>query len=378
MAIATYTGSIPSSIKRNKTWTIYSDSKTATVSAASNPSQPTTKIKYNNGYYYFGTSSGYIYTSTDAKTWNITTQVVTAQVNDIAYNGTIWVVISDNANELRTSTDLVTWTTRTSQISGTGSLRGVEWIPAFNRFICIGAPNASTWVGTSSSTDGVTWTAGTANGQTVAWACFQIAYDGSGTVVVNTNVATTANGLFTTNGTTWTNTNMANGVSAGGSSLWYAPSVGRFCYGSSYSQTPANLATAWATTTYSGYTGPNTINRLSGNNEGPYSQGRVFLYNAIDNVYYNITSSYNSTGGAWPPTMYTFDGNPVLTSFTTGTSNTYAFPLLHSEYIPISQTNATNPITYTQVTMGYGNGIWVVALYQNSTGGAPVIFSTAT
>lgn len=377
MAIATYTGSIPSTIKKNKTWTLYSTSKPMAVSGSTTIGNPSTPIYYNNGYYYFGTNSGFIYTSADAKTWNVTAQVVTAQVNDIAYNGTIWVVISDNANEMKSSTDLVTWTSRTSAISGTSNLQAVKWIPAFNRFVCIGNPNAASWIGTSSSTDGITWTAGTANGQTVAWQTRQIAYDGTGTVVVNTSVSTTANGLYTTNGTTWTNTNMANGARADGSTLYYiGGSWNRFCYGSSYTQTASNLGTAWHTAPYTSFQGPHRYNQLRNANNGPYQQG-IPIYNSIDNVYY-VVSAYNSAP-YFQPTLWTIDASTsVRTAFTTGTYDRYSLPVLHSETLPVGNVNATSNVGQTDITWGYGNGILVFAVYDTAQDAVCNIYSTAT
>jgi hypothetical protein len=144
-------------------------------------------------------SSNHLLTSTDGVTW--TTRTIAAGVSftnaKIISNGTIWVAITTTTNQFYTSTDGgVTWTSRTTNGPVCGSYFSLAWNGT--RFVCgssIGQPYYST--------DGITWTAGTVNNngtvQMVKWT-------GTKFFAVNVNSSVTYIS-WSTDGITWTQVN---------------------------------------------------------------------------------------------------------------------------------------------------------------------------
>jgi hypothetical protein len=370
MGLTTYAGSLPSTIKKNKTFTLYGSVKTATVTAtvyspSTNYNIGTMRIKYNNGLYYFITTNGFVHYSSDAKTWNVSSRAGTATtMRDVHYNGTIWVAIGSNAsNTLFSSTDLTTWTSRTSNISGTGIMYQIEWIPAFSRFIIVGDGNAAPWNCVSSSTDGITWTSAavvpTAGASSSVWG---MAYDGSGTVVISANNATN-NGYYTTNGTAWTVTNMNNSSASSYIPMWIGGNVNRFVGANGYSQTAAGLATAWSTAPYTDYYAP--MSQHYGLQNSPtYGSASQLIPNTTDNVLYAYQPYNNSSGNAAFPELRTLDmANPVLSQFVTGSYNSYTLPTLHQEPLPTLAQDRQSFMNTNYSALGWGNGIIVYAGY---------------
>jgi hypothetical protein len=376
MAIATYAGSVPSTIKKNKVWTIWSNGKTATTTGVTiSGSYPVSRIRYNNGLYYFITYQGYVYYSTDTKTWNTSSRVAAISGwTDVSYNGTIWVAVGDTSTtKFYSSTDLNTWTSRTSNISGTGSVYQVEWIPAFSRFIAVGNGNATPWNCLSYSSDGITWTSAAVVPATVNSHVYGLAYDGVGTAFVTAN-NTTNNGYYSTNGTTWTATNSNGGGASGFAPTFIGGNVNRFVNGN-YSQTAASIATAWATAPYTDYSlVPYYHYGMS--TSFSYGTRSYFTVNTTDNVMYAFQPWPNNGGSPSLPELKTLDmANPVLYNFSTGAYNSYTLPLLHNEPLPMLAYDRANSMDPTYCTFGYGNGILVFAAYQF---GQLNIYSTAT
>jgi hypothetical protein len=92
-------------------------------------------------------ASGNIRTSTDGITWTTRTSGTTRQLNDIIWTGTQFVVVGATGT-ITTSTDGITWTTRTS--GTTSALTGV----AYNGNIHIALINSTSIL---TSNDGITW-----------------------------------------------------------------------------------------------------------------------------------------------------------------------------------------------------------------------------
>jgi hypothetical protein len=369
MAITAYAGSVPSTLKKNKVWTLWSTFKASTVSAgATQSSYATSKIKYNNGFYYFITNNGYVYYSSDSKSWSTSTRIAAVTGwTDIAYNGTIWVAVGGNSSTMfHSSTDLTTWTLRTSNIHGTGQIYQVDWIPAFSRFIAVGNADTAPWNCISSSTDGTTWTSAAvvpnAGANSTVWG---FAYDGTGTIVASGNNATN-NGYYTTNGTSWTSININNGVTNSYKPIWIGGSVSRFII-STYSQTAASVATAWATAPTTNYS---LVTQLHYGlvNDSSYGQKADLVTNTIDNVVYAYQPYTNGTGGINLPELKTFDivTAPIVYDFTTGTTTRYALNPLHCEPLPQLSYDRQGAQSYNYVSLGWGNGILVYATWQFS------------
>lgn len=129
--------------------------------------------------------------SSDGVNWSSSTGAGGGTINDSAYFKGLYIAGS-SGGVIRTSTNLVTWTTRTSQF-GISAIRGIA--TNNNVVVAVGANGLI-----SSSTDGITWTAQSA---------------GVGTSTLN--AVAFGNGLFvavgdggavsySTNGTSWTGT----------------------------------------------------------------------------------------------------------------------------------------------------------------------------
>jgi len=377
MAISTYTGSIPSTIKKNKNWTLWSSAKASTVSGGTSLStRPMSKIKYNNGLYYFINNNGFVYYSSDAKTWSVSSRIsAVTGWSDIAYNGTIWVASGDNTStKFFSSTDLATWTARTSNISTTGQIFQVDWIPAFSRFITVGNGNAAPWNCISSSTDGITWTSANvvpnAGADSTVWG---FAYDGTGTVFATGNNATN-NGYYTTNGTSWTVTNSNNSNLSSYRPIWIGGNVNRFSNGT-YSQTTAAIGTAWNTAPYVSYANLHNYHRGLVDTAQHFTRADLIL-NTTDNVLYAFQNYGTTNAGINLPELKTLDvANPIVQTFTTGTSTEYTLPMLWLETLPGFSLNRASLMSDTSTALGWGNGILVYVTQQFDVMN---IWSTAT
>jgi hypothetical protein len=376
MAITTYAGSILSNVKKNKIWTLYSSTRVATVSAALNKdASPASKIKFNNGLYYFINTNGYVYYSTDAKIWNVSSPVnALSGWTDIAYNGTIWVACGTNAStKFHSSTDLITWTSRTSNITTTGSLFQIDWIPAFSRFIVCGTADAAPWNCISSSTDGTTWTsAAVVPTAGSAGAVRGFAYDGTGTIVASAS-DTVNNGYFSTNGTSWTSININAGIANSYKPIYLPGNVNRFI-NSSYSQTSASVATAWNTAPYSSYLNVRNMHYgLSVVNDRAHADLGI---NTTDNVAYAWQPYNDISGSVKIAELITLDmTNPTIQQFTTGTSFEYHLPVLYVEPLPSVNSSKQLSLNYTECAFGWANGIFIWVTFQFNQMN---IWSTAT
>ena len=102
--------------------------------------------------YIFSTGGGGTIQSSDGLTWTTVSSAV--QSRSIAYNGSIIVSVSDNnvANNIQTSTNGSTWTTRTVAAN---YLNKVIWISELSLFVAVGRTQNPRIV---TSPDGITWT----------------------------------------------------------------------------------------------------------------------------------------------------------------------------------------------------------------------------
>jgi hypothetical protein len=72
-------------------------------------------LTYGNGIYVYGGSNGPLSTSTDGITWTSRTSAhVNSDIRSLTYGNGIY-VYGDSSGRLATSTDGITWTSRTSQ-----------------------------------------------------------------------------------------------------------------------------------------------------------------------------------------------------------------------------------------------------------------------
>ena len=277
-----------------KNWTQYFSSS-STISGDNGYIYSTySNIIYAGGYYAFVDSHGYIYYSTDAKTWN--TQLISAQnFYQLAYGNNIWVVVGDN-NVVYSGTPGGTWTARTSQMSGTATIYDVKWISGLNLFILCGRPSTSPSNSISSSTDGINWTNRFSN-NSGNYAFPNIAYDGASTLFLAS--VTGGQEIYSTNGTSWTQFN--NNTNYGGYySVFIKGALNRFAVAAdTLTQTAASISTAWNTspvTNFISFRNALTINNPQGND---YNQGyrqSEFYYDSVNNYAYQLSlSTYYSS-----------------------------------------------------------------------------------
>jgi hypothetical protein len=343
----------------SRLWSLISINNAATVSGNPSPmgANPTTKIIYSNGTYAF-CAGRYVWYSTNLTTWNY--QLVgTATLNTMAVNtsGSVWVVGGQSGN-LWSGTPGGTWTARTHNLSTslTNEVRKIIWVSSYNLFILTGATDASPWNMLSTSPDGITWTARYSNPAGSANDSADIVNNLSTTTVFAINVGGSTNmGAYSTNGTSWTATNLNNGSAYNGSIFWF-PSLGRFqcTTGNAYSQTPAAVGTAWGTapTTY-----------IQGILSAPYQGTGVQAFNLYQPTYDAVNGRWitvnSATTQAMPYMNINDDTNAVLTNFTTGTINYYTLKLLSSEALPYTYYGGGA----TALSLSYVNGYYLF-LYQ--------------
>lgn len=310
-------------------WYGYFPLFTSPTSGATSPNtnNMNAKVVYGGGYYAF-LSQSFLYYSTDGKNWSFVVFSTTLNTLEVNAAGTVWVV-GGNTNSLWSAPNPAgTWTARTSQISGTGAINNIKWIPSYNLFVLTALTNASPWNVISTSPDGITWTGRYAHPSGVGTNSYAIANNFSTTTVVDFDQAT-PNAVFSTNGTSWTATNANNSAALSGNIIWL-PTAGRFqsLTGSQYSQTAANVATAWNTAPTSNY------NSLT---YPPYSGTGTTTMNVF-------SPNYDATTGRWyvlygmnsqAMAMATIDDtNIVLSEFTTGTNNVYLHKIISIEELP--------------------------------------------
>jgi len=310
------------------------------------------KVVFSNGTYAF-VSDRYIFYSTDKLNW--TAQIIgTSTLQTIATNGSIWVVGGGN-NTLWSGTPGGTWTARTSGISGTGGPRHIVWQPSYNLFICVGNGNSAPFTIVSSSSDGITWTG--RYDSSANHTAHTIATNGGTTTVVAVAVGS-PNGLSSTNGTSWTVTNI-NAGSATNYPVIYLPTAGRFqvVTGNGYSQTPAAITTAWNTSPNTYYNSFNSyITQQSTYRTAPE-------YDSVRGVWYLLTTSFlatSSTPSSQGATHFTTISDTVSARYYFDASNNYYTNKLNAvEPLPIASTNTTG---YSAVTLTYiNNTLFVVA-----------------
>ena len=344
-----------------KNWTNYVSFGTTTSGVGGLSSNSSgTRIIYGGGYYAFGDSGGYVYYSTDAKTWSYAS-AAGAAIQGIAYNGTNWCIVTSSNTIYTATSPNGTWTSRTSPFQATNSINDIRWIPQVSLFIASAQTSATPWTGIASSPDGVTWTA---RYQLPASASqyYNIGLDdttGTPTIAVASGQATAANVIYSTNGTTWTATD-SNGSNNAVDGLQFIRGLNRWVASpSAYAQTSGAIGTTWSTVTAATFNTFRTNSVISG---GAQVLGRdEWNYDSINNLYYVLMFPYSSgNGNSYNNTqLFTFDPSKVFTSFfNTGSTINYAMTLVKTENLPMNSYGRNGP-TGNSPNYGYANGIHI-------------------
>lgn len=153
------------------TWTVRTAPNTNTIFSTT----------YGNGLYLYLGGSGLAHYSSTGTIWNSS---ITGSITDFAYGNGVYLYSTTNGL-ISSSTDAITWTTRTS--NATNTINGMAF--GNNRFVYVGTAGV---LGTS--TDGITWT-NILNGYTNDLRT--VTYDGTRFVAAGTNsrVITSTDGI---------------------------------------------------------------------------------------------------------------------------------------------------------------------------------------
>jgi hypothetical protein len=149
-----------------------------------------------------GGPSNNVATASDADgVWvsRLTTQIGTA--NCVAWNGSLFVAGGGTSVQIYTSTDGVTWTSRTNGGVSWTVVNGVAWSSNLSIWVAVGANSTTSGV-IASSTDGASWTSRSTTIFGANGAGLGVAVNTLGTlfVAVGTSVSTFA---YSSNGTSW-------------------------------------------------------------------------------------------------------------------------------------------------------------------------------
>jgi len=255
------------------TWNTQTSNTTSSISA----------LIWTGSLHVYATNSGGLGTSTDGITWTARTSGTTSTINALVYDGTLY--HAHGCNFGLTSTDAITWTTNSTYTGTTSTVNSIIFAGGIYVFggqggVLKTSTDGITWTnrtsGTSSninaltyggvymyagdggvlatSTDAITWNAQT-SGTTSS--IFSLGYNGS--LYLYGGAAGTL--ASSTNGVTWTprtsnTTSSINGIASfNGFSAYAAPGANM---GSStdgitwYSRVKANAAAAYNTLTYGG------------------------------------------------------------------------------------------------------------------------------
>lgn len=148
----------------------------------------------NNIFFYMG-NSGLLYTSSDGISWTARTTGVTFSLSGgVAFGAGLYVINGPAVNQVITSPDLVTWTTRTATSMGSAIARGST------RFVAQAFSLANTLV---TSTDGINWSSTSTGGAlyapvSIIWTGSQFVAGGPSVTGGVPSIATSPDGL------TWT------------------------------------------------------------------------------------------------------------------------------------------------------------------------------
>ena len=162
-------------------------------------------VAFGNGV-YVAVGSGSFATSTDGITWTTRTNPSGLNHTKITFGSGIFVTTATNgtaSTSIYTSTDGITWTARTSPSTG---YQGVFFSNSL--FVAFGSSIVST------STDGITWTSRTAAGSWVG-----CSYGASKFVLVSNGTAA----AYSADGTTWTVT--TNGIAGASRAVNFANDI---------------------------------------------------------------------------------------------------------------------------------------------------------
>ena len=277
-------------------------------------------IQKLNGSWIMTTAGGFIFYSTDGKSWTRWASTASEGINEI--NGVVfgngtYVFYGSGGIVLSATSIGGTLTSRTSQHGSSAIYDGVWVAGSINLFILVGANTTSY----STSPDGATWTARSNPQGSAIWS---IATNGTDRIVLTSSAAQYNRGHTSTNGTTWTSIDLGpNSATGFRGKLVYDSTNTRWIY-------HANSATMYYTTTpatspWSGSYEGMISTALSANYVANiYTGGNGLIVDETNNRYVNICPigqgqfrivTYSRTPHQQTATYYSFPVTSITTGF---------------------------------------------------------------
>ena len=167
-------------------------------------------VAYGNSLWVAVGQGGKCFTSIDAVSWTSRTSGHgSTTINDVVYGASGWVTIGNN-NKVYSSTDAITWTARSGGFSNSDSgLSNVEYLNSSTYIICGSQSGITPRVATSTNVSSWSTRTTTLSGDSAVGSSF-----GSSLYVVNSNTGIIATAA-STDLTTWTNRGVAAGSTGG-------------------------------------------------------------------------------------------------------------------------------------------------------------------
>lgn len=286
-------------------------------------------IFYGNGVYVAAGTNNQLISSTDAITWTTRTSSVTGTPSflDGVYGGGLY-VIGGTSGALATSTDAVTWTSRTSNF-GTSAINGIEY--GASVYVAAGQGGRIT-----TSTNGTTWTVATT---TVTNEILKLAYgSAAGFVGVYMTASPAPYSVISTNGTTWTSAAHTGSTATGGNFI--ALGYGNGIYMASHSGIGGGAVItstngiAWTARTipYVMASEPYGINYFNGS--WILTGNSSFNYlTSTDGITWTSRSAYTSIRNITYGTKYVSIANGGVSESTSGIGEGRKSGFLHLEYL---------------------------------------------
>jgi hypothetical protein len=315
----------------------------------SNAYQQQNFIKKVNGYWFILTGNGFIFYSSDAKSWTRWASTATEGIyslNGMAFGNGTYIFFGDSGL-LYSATSLGgTLTSRTTQFSTNSIYDAVYMAGSVNLFIIVGSGGS-----VSTSPDGITWTARTANQSTAT--IYNVAVNAdSSLALLASNGSVANNASYSTNGTTWTAFSPDGGSTSNRQGIFvYDNGNSKWIYVGSAIQW-------WESTNPTGGTWTDTVrvpvNYSMGNSnyvDRTALYGGTYLSKDETNNKYIVISPH---GNGWLG-IYTFD---ATTSVTLHSGKTYRLENVRQVYVPSGLgTNGYQGIP--SIGMSYDSGTFV-------------------
>lgn len=175
-----------------------------------------TGVAYSGSIYVVVGTTGRLYTSTDLITWTSRTSGFgSTTIQDVAYGNGLFVAVG-NSGIITTSTDGITWTARTAGVS-TNALQNVTYQNSL--WVAVGAGASGATGGVTTSTDGLTWTKRTTPASS-STTLYDVNYANGYWLAVGSD--STVSGIYSTDAVTWTALAATGTLSGGASVCTYA------------------------------------------------------------------------------------------------------------------------------------------------------------